>query len=65
MSTHNTQIELGQYPTPAWAAAAIVRKNFSHLSAKDFVLEPTCGPGRFLQAVPQYVPALGIEIEPQ
>ncbi|HHX6749845.1 TPA: class I SAM-dependent methyltransferase [Pseudomonas aeruginosa] len=64
MSTQNTQIELGQYPTPAWAAAAIVRKNFSHLSAKDFVLEPTCGPGRFLQAVPQYVPALGIEIDP-
>lgn len=60
----STQVELSQYPTPAWAAAAIVRKNFPNLSANDFVLEPTCGPGRFLQALPEFVPALGVEIDP-
>lgn len=60
----STQVEFSQYPTPAWAAAAIVRKNFPTLSANDFVLEPTCGPGRFLQALPEFVPALGVEIDP-
>ncbi|MGG2576079.1 class I SAM-dependent methyltransferase [Pseudomonas aeruginosa] len=60
----STQVELSQYPTPAWAAAAIARKNFPNLSANDFVLEPTCGPGRFLQALPEFVPAMGVEIDP-
>lgn len=60
-----TEIELGQFPTPAWAAAAIYRKSFSHLGPQDFVVEPTCGPGRFLQAIPAHVPALGIEIDPR
>mgnify|MGYP001758574519 CR=1 FL=1 len=64
MSKENSRIALGQYPTPAWAAAAIVRKNFSHLTGTDFVVEPTCGPGRFLQAIPAHVPAMGIEIDP-
>ncbi|MBM3105794.1 class I SAM-dependent methyltransferase [Pseudomonas sp. V1] len=64
-SSTSNQVEFSQYPTPAWAAAAIVRKNFPHLSANDFVVEPTCGPGRFLQALPQFVPALGIEIDPR
>jgi hypothetical protein len=59
-----TAMELGQFPTPAWAAAALVRHHYSHLTANDFVVEPTCGPGRFLQALPQYVRALGIEIDP-
>ncbi|WP_312922005.1 class I SAM-dependent methyltransferase [Stutzerimonas nitrititolerans] len=63
--TPSSQVELSQYPTPAWAAAAIVRKNFPNLSANDFVVEPTCGPGRFLQAIPQFVPALGVEIDPK
>lgn len=55
---------LRQYPTPAWAAAALVREHLGDLGAADFVLEPTCGPGRFLAAVPKDVPAIGVEIDP-
>jgi hypothetical protein len=57
-------VTLSQYPAPAWAAAAIVRKKHGNLTARDYVVEPTCGRGRFLQAIPSYVPALGIEIDP-
>lgn len=57
--------ELGQYPTPAWAAAALVRAHLGNLTSNDFVLEPTCGPGRFLQALPSEVPALGVELCPR
>lgn len=55
---------LGQFPTPAWAAAALVRQHLPGLGSTDFVLEPTCGPGRFLAAVPAHVDALGVEIDP-
>lgn len=54
----------GQFPTPAWAAAALVREHLADLDHADFVLEPTCGTGRFLAAVPEHVPALGVEIDP-
>lgn len=29
------------------------------------VIEPTCGDGRMLQAVPEHIPAFGIEIDPE
>ena len=65
MTTDNQKIvTLSQYPTPAWAAAAIVRKKHGNLTARDYVVEPTCGRGRFLQAIPSYVPAVGYEIDP-
>lgn len=56
--------QLDQYFTPAWVAEALVRRHFSHLSSNDFVVEPMCGPGRFLEAIPAHVPAMGIEIDP-
>lgn len=61
----STVSTLGQYPTPAWACAALVRTHLPNLSADDLVLEPMCGPGRFLQAVPDHVPAIGVEIDPK
>lgn len=39
---------LGQYPTPAWACEALVRQHLSFLGEKDYVMEPSCGPGRSL-----------------
>ena len=53
---------LDQYPTPAWVAECLVREHFADLSAVDVVVDPTCGPGRFLQAVPSHVSAFGVEI---
>lgn len=56
--------ELGQFFTPSWAAELLYEKHFSHLGADDFLIEPSCGDGSFLAAVPAVVPALGVEIDP-
>lgn len=55
---------LGQYPTPGWAAEALVRHHLTDLDSSDVVLEPSCGAGRFLAAIPAHVPAVGVEIDP-
>lgn len=59
-----TGAALGQYFTPEWAAIELVRRHFGGLTMFDRVLEPSCGPGAFLAAVPDYVPAIGVEIDP-
>ncbi len=56
---------LGQYMTPLWAAEALIERHFGDLTAGDRVLDPACGRGAFLQAVPAHVPALGVEIDPE
>lgn len=55
---------LGQYMTPDWAAAELVDRYFGDLTLCDVVLEPSCGRGAFLRAIPEHVPAYGIEIDP-
>lgn len=59
-----SQAELGQYFTPTWAAELLVRRHFADLRAGDTVLEPSCGDGRFLMAIPPSVDAYGVEIDP-
>lgn len=56
--------QLGQYFTPAWAAELLVRRHFGELTSRDTVLEPACGDGRFLMAIPGSVDAYGVEIDP-
>jgi site-specific DNA-methyltransferase (adenine-specific) len=56
--------ELGQYPTPQWAAEAIVESFFPELGTGHVVIEPSCGPGSFLSAVPAGVVAIGVDIDP-
>jgi site-specific DNA-methyltransferase (adenine-specific) len=60
----NQQFDMGQYPTPLWVAECLVEHAFKGLSSSDLVLEPSCGPGRFLQAIPSDVRAVGVEIDP-
>ena len=55
---------LGQYFTPRWAAEAIVEHHFGDLGAGSSVVEPSCGEGRFLMALPDSVNAIGVEIDP-
>lgn len=55
---------LNQYFTPRWAAEAIVDRHFSNLPRGSTVVEPSCGDGRFLLALPDHVNAIGIEIDP-
>jgi hypothetical protein len=56
---------LDQYFTPEWAAEALVSQFFPELTARDLVLEPSCGRGSFLKAIPDGVPAVGVEIDPE
>jgi site-specific DNA-methyltransferase (adenine-specific) len=58
------QKQLGQYFTPEWAAEDLVAEFFPELGPDHFVIEPSCGPGPFLKALPANIPALGIEIDP-
>lgn len=54
---------LGQYPTPVWVAEALIERHFSRLDSSDCVIEPSCGPGAFLAAIPADVQAIGVEID--
>lgn len=53
-----------QFFTPLWVAEALVERHFPKLGAGDLVLEPSCGLGAFLQAIPFGVRAMGVEIDP-
>jgi hypothetical protein len=57
--------ELSQWFTPEWAAALLVERYFPSLSGSDLVLEPSCGRGAFLKAIPDHVPVIGVEIDPE
>lgn len=56
--------ELDQYLTPAYAAQALWEDLFGDATADDVVVEPTCGDGRMLAAVPAHISAFGYEIDP-
>jgi hypothetical protein len=53
-----------QYFTPEWACLELVEKFFPNLNKSDLVLEPSCGLGAFLKAIPGDVPAIGVELDP-
>lgn len=55
---------MGQFFTPWWSAALLVQRWFPDLTRNDVVVEPTCGPGPFLRAIPAEVKAIGVEIDP-
>jgi adenine-specific DNA-methyltransferase len=59
------QRELHQWFTPFWAACEIVEQEFGWLRAGHRVIEPSCGDGAFLCALPQHVEAIGVEIDQQ
>lgn len=61
---NSRQHELGQWMTPDWAALLLVDRYFANLTAADRVVEPSCGRGAFLRAIPPHVPAVGVEIDP-
>lgn len=63
--TDSVRRDLGQYFTPTWVAEKIVEEFFPELDETSMVLEPSCGAGAFLQAIPAHVPAMGVEIDPR
>jgi adenine-specific DNA-methyltransferase len=60
----NVNADLHQWFTPRWVCEAIVDRYFRFLDLADSVIEPSCGDGRFLEALPAEVPAVGVEIDP-
>jgi site-specific DNA-methyltransferase (adenine-specific) len=54
--------ELGQYFTPRWVPELLMPL-LGPLTDKDHVIDPHCGRGSWLFAVPDDVPASGIEID--
>jgi site-specific DNA-methyltransferase (adenine-specific) len=56
-----TNNEGSYFPTPTWAAQEIITQRVP-LPPDAFVLEPTCGDGRFLDALPPGTRRLGVEI---
>jgi adenine-specific DNA-methyltransferase len=55
---------LNQYFTPRWVAEEVVARHLGHLQPGATVVEPSCGDGRFLLALPDHVHAIGVEIDP-
>jgi site-specific DNA-methyltransferase (adenine-specific) len=59
---------LEQYLTPCWAAEALTELFLNHLSSTGVtpkrIIEPSCGKGAFLNAIPSDLMAYGIEIDP-
>jgi adenine-specific DNA-methyltransferase len=55
---------LHQWFTPRWVCEAIIERHYSRLDMADVVLEPSCGDGRFLLALPEEVSAIGVEVDP-
>lgn len=58
------EAKLSQFFTPEWAAEELVAKFFPYLTARDLVIDPGCGPGPFLKAIPSFTDAIGVEIDP-
>lgn len=57
--------DLSQYMTPAWAARELWAAHFADLTPSDLVIEPTCGNGHMLQAIPPAIAAFGVELDPE
>ncbi len=59
---HKAQPAECRYNTPQWAAEEIVARHL-RVGPSDLVIEPSCGPGQFLQAIPHEIQAIGVELE--
>jgi adenine-specific DNA-methyltransferase len=57
------QAALDQWFTPFWAAEVLVEDALRDLGVVSIV-EPSCGTGSFLAAIPPQCPAIGIDIDP-
>jgi site-specific DNA-methyltransferase (adenine-specific) len=55
---------LSQWFTPFWAAQALAEDVLAGLGQVG-VVEPSCGTGAFLSAIPAHLPAYGVDIDPR
>lgn len=54
---------IGGFMTPPWFATMLVERYWSDLTSADLVIEPACGTGSLLAAIPEHVQAIGVEID--
>jgi adenine-specific DNA-methyltransferase len=64
MKSQMRNVALHQFMTPEWAARELVEFMLPDVGPSDLIMEPCCGSGMFLKAVPDHVPAFGVEIDP-
>ncbi len=55
---------LSQWFTPFWVAEELVEDALSGMGNDVSVVEPSCGTGAFLTAIPEHLPAMGVDIDP-
>lgn len=55
---------LEQFMTPEWAAELIVERFYPALDHRHTVVEPSCGRGAFIKALPRECAIIGVEIDP-
>lgn len=60
---HELRADLGQWFTPRWAAEILAADALGGLGDVG-VIEPSCGDGAFLCAIPDHLDAVGVEIDP-
>lgn len=65
VGTPTLRPELHQWFTPRWVCEEIISRQFADIRPGDLLLDPACGDGRFLQAIPSEVRAVGVEIDPE
>lgn len=64
MTARSGDAALSQWFTPFWVAEELVDdalKGMGHVS----VVEPSCGTGAFLTAIPKCLPAIGVDVDPR
>lgn len=53
------------YPTPGWFAHMLFEQRIApYLNVESVILEPSCGDGSLLRAIPANVRAFGVELDP-
>jgi len=57
------QPRVGGFMTPSWFANMLIERYWSDLTSTDLVIEPACGTGSLLAAIPEHVHAVGVEID--
>lgn len=60
---HELRADLGQWFTPRWVAEILAADALQGLGEVG-VIEPSCGDGAFLSAIPGHLDAVGVEIDP-
>jgi site-specific DNA-methyltransferase (adenine-specific) len=63
LALFETEVHVCGFMTPSWFATMLMERYWHDLTSTDLVIEPACGTGSLLGAVPEHVTAIGVEID--